>query len=53
VQQFAKQQYDLSADDRRAYIADFWATMTWSSTLLNYIGTLKSLITIRWLSENL
>jgi HAD superfamily hydrolase (TIGR01509 family) len=41
VWQFANQQFGLSEVDRQALLADFWATMTWDRTLLDFIRTLK------------
>jgi HAD superfamily hydrolase (TIGR01509 family) len=41
VWQFANQQFGLSEVDRQAFLADFWATMTWDNTLLDFIRTLK------------
>ena len=41
VWQFANQQFGLSEVDSQAFLADFWATMTWDSTLLDFIRTLK------------
>jgi epoxide hydrolase-like predicted phosphatase len=41
VWQFANQQFGLSAVDRQALLADFWATMTWDRALLDFIRTLK------------
>jgi HAD superfamily hydrolase (TIGR01509 family) len=41
VWQFANQQFGLSEVHRQALLADFWATMTWDRTLLDFIRTLK------------
>jgi HAD superfamily hydrolase (TIGR01509 family) len=41
VWQCANQQFGLSELDRQALVADFWATMTWDRTLLDFIRTLK------------
>jgi epoxide hydrolase-like predicted phosphatase len=41
VWQFANRQFGLSEVDRQALLVDFWATMTWDWTLLDFIGTLK------------
>ena len=51
VWQFVNQQLGLSEVDRQALIADFWATMTWDSTLLDFIHTLKSAYKIGALSD--
>jgi HAD superfamily hydrolase (TIGR01509 family) len=41
VWQCANQQFGLSELYRQALVADFWATMTWDRTLLDFIRTLK------------
>jgi len=51
VWQFANQQFGLSEVDKQALIADFWATMTWDSSLLDFIRSLKSAYKIGALSD--
>ena len=41
VWQFANQRFGLSEVDRQALLVDFWATMTWDRSLLDFIRMLK------------
>ncbi|MBN1562197.1 MAG: HAD family phosphatase [Anaerolineae bacterium] len=42
IWQIANEQFGLSEDDKQALMVDFWATMTWDDTLLDFIRTLKT-----------
>lgn len=51
VWQYANQQFALSESDLQALMVDFWATMTWNTSLLDFIRTLKSAYKIGALSD--